>query len=315
MFYIRQTGTDPWFNIASEEYILKFLKESVVLLWINDPCVVIGKHQNPFAEVNFDFIKKHQLPVIRRISGGGTVFHDRGNLNFTLIETITSGNLVDFEKFMRPVIQALQMLGLDARREGRNDIRINGLKISGNAEHVYKNRVLHHGTLLFDSNLRDLEEALKPSDIVYTGKAIQSVRSKVTNISSHLSQKLSMEEFVNFLEQYLLEWFPAVTKREFSQDEMSAIWDLAEKKYKSWEWNFGYSPEFQLSYETMTAFGPVHLTAVISGGIIKSVSTTPENPWGKLVPVLMGQKYDPGSLKQILVDFVNSEQNFSTNYP
>jgi len=178
MLIVNRPHTDPWFNIAAEEYFLKNFQEDIFMLWQNEASIIVGKHQNTLAEINYPYVKENGIPVIRRISGGGTVFHDLGNLNFTFIQNGEKGKLVDFRKFTDPILAVLNKMGVPAVFEGKNDLRVDGLKISGNAEHVFKNRVLHHGTLLFSSVLNDLGKALKVKTDRFTDKAVKSIRFK-----------------------------------------------------------------------------------------------------------------------------------------
>ena len=186
MLIINRPQTDPYFNIAAEEYLLKQMDEDCFMVWQNEPSIIVGKHQNTLAEINYSFAKENNIPVVRRITGGGTVFHDLGNLNFTFISSGEKGKLVNFKKFTQPIIEVLNQMGIPARFEGKNDLRVNGLKISGNAEHVYKNKVLHHGTLLFSTDLNFLKKAIKSVPERFQDKAVQSVRSKVANITDFI---------------------------------------------------------------------------------------------------------------------------------
>jgi lipoate---protein ligase len=161
MLCIYNPSTEPYFNMAAEEYLLKNFSANIFMLWRNDNAVVVGKHQNSLAEINHDFVQQNNIKVVRRLSGGGTVFHDLGNLNFTFITNGEGEELVNFRKFTQPILEVLLQLGVHAKFEGRNDLTINGLKFSGNAEHVFKKRTLHHGTLLFSSKISDLTQALK----------------------------------------------------------------------------------------------------------------------------------------------------------
>ncbi|HRC66441.1 MAG TPA: lipoate--protein ligase family protein, partial [Bacteroidales bacterium] len=148
MFCINNQNTNPYFNLASEEYLLKNYEEDVFMLWRNEPSIIIGKHQNALAEINIEYVKENHIKVVRRITGGGAVFHDLGNLNFTFISNSPNSKpVMNFKKYTQPIVDVLVNLGVDARFEGRNDIVIDGKKISGNAECVYKNRFLHHGTI------------------------------------------------------------------------------------------------------------------------------------------------------------------------
>jgi lipoate-protein ligase A len=249
MLIIRRPQTDPYFNIAAEEYFLRNFNENIFMLWQNEPSIIIGKHQNTLAEINLKYITEHQIPVIRRITGGGTVFHDLGNINFTFIKNIVDEDLVDFKRFTYPIIEVLKSLGIPAKHEGKNDIRINGLKCSGNAEHVFKNRVLHHGTLLFSSDLSSLGETLKTNENLFISKAVKSNRSQVTNISSHLKEPLNISQFIELVYDYLIANYTGTHFYTMTEKDFTAINILANDKYKTWEWNYGYSPSYQYKNE------------------------------------------------------------------
>ncbi|MBI9034816.1 MAG: lipoate--protein ligase [Bacteroidales bacterium] len=274
MICIERTQNNPYFNIAAEEYALKAFDQDIFMLWINEPSIIIGKHQNALAEINHRFVTENKIPVIRRISGGGTVFHDLGNLNFTFIKSGEKGKLVDFEKYTAPIVKILNDLGINARFEGKNGLQVNGLKISGNAEHVFRNRVLHHGTLLFDSHLADLNEAIKAKQGQYIDKAVKSNRSIVTNIKEHLSddyQSMSTIDFKNLIEQRLSEMYPKVDKITFSNEDIQAINTLVEQKYDTWKWNYAYSPKFKISHELLMNETKYQLEFAIKNGIIENV--------------------------------------------
>src|SRR5690606_28789319 len=156
MLCIYHQSTDPYFNIATDEYIFKHIKEDCFMLWQNDNAIIVGKHQNTLAEINLEYVKQQNIHVVRRLYGGGAVYHDMGNLNFSFTKTSDDGNLMDFEKYTKPIVEVLNTLGVNAKFEGRNDITVDGKKISGNAEYIHKNKILHHGTLLFSSEMKNV---------------------------------------------------------------------------------------------------------------------------------------------------------------
>ena len=246
MIFLRRTSTDPFFNLAAEEFLLKNYREDIVMLWQSRPCVVVGKHQNTLKEVNTPFVRQNGIPVIRRISGGGTVYHDAGNLNYTLITTETNREkLIDFRNSTKPVISFLETLGIHAEFEGKNNLVIQGKKFSGNSAHVFKNRVLHHGTLLFNSNLNMLEKAIQPElEEKIQDKAVQSIRATVTNISEHLSTEMNIEIFKSKFQIYLLNYYSISNVGELNKTDIQAINKLISEKYNTWKWNFGYSPQY-----------------------------------------------------------------------
>ena len=271
MLCITHNITNPYFNIASEEYLLRNFDDDIFLIYINEPSIVIGKHQNAYAEINYWFANDNHIKIVRRLSGGGTVFHDQGNLNFCFIRNGKEGNLVDFKKFTSYIIDALHELGVPAELSGRNDLLINGLKISGNAEHVFKKRVLHHGTLLFSSKLDHLREALKVNISQYQDKAVKSIRSKVTNIDTYLDKPMTMDEFKNSIFKLVAKANPNSVDYQFSDDELMSIKELIKDKYDQWDWNYGYSPHFVAEKEFVIDNDNFYAKLEVDKGFIKTV--------------------------------------------
>ena len=249
MLCIHLKNTDPFFCLAAEEYLLKNFAEDIFMLWQSEDTVVVGKHQNLLAEINYPFVREKNITVARRISGGGTVFHDAGNVNFAYMKNVSSPAEISFKRFTAPVVDALAELSITATTSGRNDLLIEDLKISGNAEHVFKNRVLHHGTLLYNSNLESLGQAIKVVPRKYESKAVQSNRSPVANIISFLENEMPIETFMKFLLEFQL------TKNgarfyELTETDVQNIQQLSEEKFRTWEWNFGYSPKYAFQNKT-----------------------------------------------------------------
>jgi lipoate-protein ligase A len=246
MLLIQQKSTNPYFNIAAEEYLLKNFSDDIFTLYINEPSIIVGKHQNTLAEINQEFVRSQSIKVVRRLSGGGTVYHDLGNLNYSFIANGSEGKLVDFKKFTQPIVDILLHLGIDAQLGGKNDIRIGEMKISGNAEHIYKNRVLHHGTLLFSSELDELNESIRVNPSSYTDKSVKSIRSNVANISDYLKDKITINEFTTLVVDHIKQTTPNCSRYNLTKNDITAINRLIDTKYSTWEWNFGYSPTYEL---------------------------------------------------------------------
>ena len=270
---ILRKETDPAFNLAAEEFVTRNLQEDVFMLWQNDPAVIIGKHQNAFAEINHEFVASRGIKVIRRISGGGAVYHDHGNLNFSFISHGEVNHLVDFPKYTLPIVQSLGNLGLKVAVGARNNLFINGYKISGNAEHVYKNKVLHHGTLLFNSELDVLEKAIKPPLIKYEDKAVKSVRSRVANILDFLHKQMTIEEFTRHIKNDVTRSIPGAYLHNFTKQELTEINNLKINKYDTWEWNYGYSPRFTFPTVISSADSHVPVVIEVKEGIIHNIIT------------------------------------------
>lgn len=246
------------------------------MLWRSKPSVVVGKHQNALAEINHEFVVKNQIPVARRLSGGGTVFHDPGNVNFTFIRSVKDISEVNFKVFTVPVVAALKKLGVEAYTTGRNDLLIDGKKISGNAEHVHKNRVLHHGTLLFDSHLEALKGALKVDLTKFEDKAVQSNRSEVTNIANYLPNPISVEEFTQFIFAEICGTYPDFQVYRPTDEDIAAIEKLQEEKYQTWDWIFGYSPRYRFINTIETSNGKISVSLLVEKGRITEAAFSGE---------------------------------------
>lgn len=306
---INQTSTDPYFNLAAEEYFLKNFQEDFFMLWRSRPSVVVGKHQNALAEINHEFVRENQIPVARRLSGGGTVFHDPGNVNFTFIRNVANISEVNFKVFTVPVVESLKKLGVEAYTTGRNDLLIDGKKISGNAEHVHRNRVLHHGTLLFDSRLEALKGALKVDLSKFEDKAVQSNRSEVTNIAHYLPKPISVGEFTDFLFGEISQNYSEFRVYDLTAADITAIEKLSIEKYQTWDWIFGYSPRYRFSNKLETENGEIQISLLVEKGHIAEVSllgaiTTESSQ--KISESLIGCRHDYEAVKSA-VDGLDEE--------
>lgn len=269
MIQILRPDRDPFRNLAIEEYVLKHIDEDVMMLWQSEDAVVVGKHQNTVAEVNQRFVFENNIPVIRRLSGGGTVFHDEGNLNYSIVTTVDNKErAVDFKKFTDPIIRFLKKFGLDASFHGKTNLGINGLKFSGNAAHVYKNRVLHHGTLLFNTNIEKLKSCIMPSEAEVTDKSIKSVRASIVNLIDLIPEINTMSEFKEQLKQFLFEDLFITDSLIFSANEHEKIEKLVTEKYSTIEWNYGYSPTYQYTKSSMINGKNVAVWFEVRKGII-----------------------------------------------
>ena len=271
MICITRHETDPYFNLAAEEYVMDHFDRDCFMLWRNAPTIIVGRHQNTLAEINAEYVRDNNLPVVRRMSGGGAVFHDLGNLNFTFVTAIDAyRNDVDFRRFTQPILDALQGLGVNARFEGRNDLTIDGRKFSGNAEYIRRGRILHHGTLLFSARMTDVAAALRPDPAKFADKAVKSVRSRVTNISEHLPQPMTVLEFRDCLMEHVMGKTPDAVAYTFSPADVAAIERLRDEKYATWEWNYGHSPRYNFTKRIRTAGGSVEAALEVDGGMIRS---------------------------------------------
>lgn len=235
---------DPYFNLAAEEYLLKHYQDDIFMLWKGESSIVVGKHQNALAEINHAYVEKQGLKIARRLSGGGTVFHDPGNVNFTFIRNIEQVDQLNYAMFLEDVKQVLKQLGLSVYNSERDDLMLDGFKISGNAQHVYRKRVLHHGTLLFDSNLSELKNALKVDLSRFKHKAIQSNRSEVANIRPYLKEDMPINAFIDYLYSSIANLMPQKEIATLSEKDTEQIELLRAEKYSTWDWIYGYSPKY-----------------------------------------------------------------------
>lgn len=269
MLIIKSPTNDPYFNIASEEYILNNFTEDVFMLYINSPSIIVGKFQNTLAQLNIDYITQNQIKVVRRLTGGGAVFHDLGNINFSFLCHKVENDEAGFEKYTEPIVKYLQSLGVNAELKGRNDLVIDDKKFSGNAKLTTTNKVLQHGTLLYSAKMSDLSQALKSDPLKFQDKAVKSVRSRVTNISEHLSNPISGKEFESGLIKYITSTYPTTEGYSFTDADIRQIQNLADSRYSTWDWNFGTSPEYNFDKTIKTKGGLLEVRLNVQNGIIK----------------------------------------------
>ena len=308
---IQNNQTDPYFNLAAEEYILKNFNEDSFMLWRNEPSIIVGKHQNALAEINLEYVREKQIKVVRRLSGGGAVFHDLGNLNFTFIMAGEEGKMVDFKKFTKPIVDVLHNLNIEAKFEGQNDLTIGGLKFSGNSEHIWRNKTLHHGTLLFSAGITDLSEALKANPIKFTDKAVKSIRSRVTNISDHLPVKMDILEFSGLIVEHFRNTKKNTLFYEFNDNDIHKIEKLRDEKYSLWEWNFGYSPKYKFEKLIRTKDGNLEFHLNVEKGLIREIKICGDHLSDSdrkvIEKYLMGTRHDPKDVKKRLEEFESWE--------
>ena len=258
--------TRPSFNLAAEEWLLRNSLEDLFMLWRNAPAVIVGRHQNTLAEIDLDFVQERGIAVIRRITGGGAVFHDLGNVNFSFVRLGHSEGGLDFARFTAPVLEALRTMGVECGFDGRNDLVTGGRKFSGNAQHIERDRVLHHGTLLFDSRLEDLAGALRPDPLKFQDKAVKSLPARVGLLKEHVPHR-DVEAFMRRLFAHMLRTLPG-TRRDLSGKEESAIAELARTRYERWEWNFGVSPAYGFARRTRILAGVFDVRLDVRQGVI-----------------------------------------------
>ncbi|MCY1722576.1 lipoate--protein ligase [Prolixibacteraceae bacterium Z1-6] len=303
MICINLKNTDPFFCLATEEYLLKNFDDDIFMLWQSEDTVVLGKHQNALAEINYPFVREKNITVARRISGGGTVFHDAGNVNFMFIKNVKSPAEISFTQFTEPVRVALAQLGIEATTSGRNDLLIEGFKISGNAEHVFKKRVLHHGTLLFSSDLENLGQAIKVIPGKYESKAVQSNRSPVANISDFLKKEMDIKTFIDFLIDVQLQKGDN-SIYEITDSDVQIISKLATEKFKTWDWKFGYSPKYIFKNEVEIEEKELDIQLSVKKGRVETCELSgnyfSEDEANKISSEMVGARHYFEDVKEIL---------------
>ncbi|MFY2157539.1 lipoate--protein ligase [Cytobacillus firmus] len=271
MLFIDNQGiTDPRINLAIEEYALKNLdiEETYLLFYINEPSIIIGKNQNTVEEINTEYVEDNGIHVVRRLSGGGAVYHDLGNLNFSFITKDDGDSFHNFQKFTEPVTEALQKLGVNAELSGRNDLMAEGRKISGNAQFSTKGRMFSHGTLLFDSEIESVVSALKVKKDKIESKGIKSIRSRVANISEFLDEKITIEEFRTLLLKNIFGDLGEIPEYKLTDEDWERIHQLSRERYQNWDWNYGRSPKFDLQHSHRFPVGQIDIRLnVIKGKI------------------------------------------------
>jgi lipoate-protein ligase A len=294
--------TDPAVNLALEEYCYRHLDPSreYVLFYINQPSIVIGNHQNPFQEINSGLAAQKQIQTIRRISGGGAVYHDTGNLNFSFITDFGEEKLDYFKKLLQPVIETLKRLGVPAELADKNDIIVNGQKISGNSQHANMRRMLSHGTLLFDAELDTLRQVLKPGLQIVESRAVASIPSSVTNISGYLYPPMEMAAFMGELADGIAQIFGKMGNYRLTAADWDAVHRLAEDKYRVWEWNIGRAPEFTVSHKIKLGSADVGVRIRVKKAVIDEVKIEGRQAVAaqmiQIQNTLIGQRYDPSTL-------------------
>ena len=274
MLYIMNDSNDPYFNMALDEYVVKHLDPSndYFYFYQNKPTVVIGRNQNTIEEVNSEYVKNHDVTVVRRMSGGGAVYHDQGNINFTFVVDYRKEDFNSIERFAKAIIKALGKFGVDTEFSGRNDITIDGKKFSGNAQYVTKKRILHHGTLLFDSDLSVLAKALNVKAEKITSKGIKSVKSRVTNVKDYLQTDVTVSKFKEMLLKFVFEVEGSeLEEYTLTPKDMANIMRLRNEKYSTWKWNYGNAPEFDLTRSCRFDGGEVQVNMNVRDGIITDI--------------------------------------------
>lgn len=306
IFVDNQEITDPRINLAIEEHLLRNVRlaEPILLFYINAPSVIIGRNQNSIEEIDPEFVRDNDIQVVRRLSGGGAVYHDLGNLNFSFI-TEGKQNLHNFSKFTQPVIKVLAALGVTAVLQGKSDIFVDGKKVSGNAQYAASGRMFSHGTILFDTNLKNMLQAINPRQLVIESNAVQSIRSFVTNIRDHLSEEMDIMQ----LRQALLRGIfggEDIPVYPLSKMDWEQIREIAAQRYMTWEWNYGRSPASNIQNSERLPIGKVDTRIAVDKGHIQTIKIygdfIGQKDIADLETKLTGLRYDAETVANALID-------------
>ena len=310
MYFIDNKGiTDPRINLAIEEYILKNMdieKDDFLLFYINQPSIIIGKNQNTIEEINTDYVEENNVIVVRRLSGGGAVYHDLNNLNFSFLTKDDGNSFHNYKKFTQPVVDALAKLGVNAELSGRNDILVEGRKVSGNAQYATRGRMFSHGTLMFDLDIDAVVNSLKVKQDKIESKGIKSVRSRVANIVDFLPERISVEQFRLEILKSIFGGEEHIQYYELSEDDWEKIYALSKERYQQWDWNYGKSPRFNIQKQNRFASGSIDIRLEVHKGIIEEITIFGDffgvGDVAEIEQRLTGVRYDRTAIGEALAD-------------
>lgn len=310
MYFIDNKGiTDPQINLAIEEYLLRTMdidEDSYLLFYINEPSIIIGKNQNTIEEIDTDFVEKNGIKVVRRLSGGGAVYHDLGNLNYSFITKDDGESFRNFQKFTEPVVEALRNIGVNAELIGRNDLLVEGRKISGNAQFSTKGRMYSHGTLMFDTEIDTVVSALKVRKDKIESKGIKSIRNRVANISEFLDEPMTIEDLRMEILKSIFGGEENIQYKELTEEDWENIHALSKERYANWEWNYGKSPKFNVQHSERFPVGSIDVRLQVNKGVIEDVAIFGDffgiGEIEKVQEKLRGVNYSRQAIEESLVD-------------
>ncbi|WP_342574085.1 lipoate--protein ligase [Solibacillus sp. FSL K6-1781] len=310
MYFIDNKGiTDPRINLAIEEYILKNMdieKDDFLLFYINQPSIIIGKNQNTIEEINTDYVEENGILVVRRLSGGGAVYHDLNNLNFSFLTKDDGNSFSNYKKFTQPVVDALAKLGVNSELSGRNDILAEGKKVSGNAQYSTRGRMFSHGTLMFNLDIDAVVNSLKVKQDKIESKGIKSVRSRVANIIDFLPEKITVEEFRMEILKSIFGGEENIQYYELTAEDWENIHEISKNRYQLWEWNYGKSPRFNIQKTKRYPSGSLDIRLEVNKGVIEEAKIFGDffgvGDVDEVAQLLVGTKYDRAAIAEKLKD-------------
>lgn len=310
MLFVPNENNDPRINLALETYLMKELPvdEPILLFYINEPSIIIGRNQNTIEEINKEYVEEKGIHVVRRLSGGGAVYHDFGNLNFSFIMPDDGNSFRDFAKVTQPIIDALHAMGVEgAQLKGRNDLVIGEKKFSGNAMYATNGRMFAHGTIMFDSDVNEVVNALKVRKDKIESKGIKSIRSRVTNIKPFLADEYQNMSTVDFRQAILLRIFGVesvedVKVYDLTEADWEKINEISDTYYRNWDWNYGRSPEFDLVRRQRFTIGSVEAKMNVAGGVINEIRLFGDffglGEIADVEKILQGTRYEKAAIAQ-----------------
>jgi len=306
MIYVKYDSTDANFNFALEKYLIEELDiaDGYFLFWRTTPTLMIGRYQNALAEINMDYAKAHNIHIVRRVTGGGTIYTDMNGWQFSFINKRLGTKEIDFHTYTLPIIDALASIGVTAVKSGRNDLLIAGKKFSGNAQYIRKNVMLHHGSILFDTDLSQLVRSLSPDDEKLISKGIKSVKSRVTNVAEHLPTKMDSLGFRDVMLNYLL---MGKETYELTAADVARVNEIKAAQFDSWDWNFGKAPRFNITKENRFAGGKLKVESFVKDGHIELIKFYGDffakEGLSDIEDALKGCAYETDAIKKALQHF------------
>ncbi len=313
IFVDNENNYKPYINLALEEYLLRNFPgdDDILLFYINEHAIIIGKHQNTLEEINQQYVQEHGIDVTRRLSGGGAVYHDINNLNFSFITQNKPENVQNFRKFTEPVVEALREMGVPAESGGRNDILVDGRKVSGNAQYISSKRMVSHGTLLLNTDLTVLSHALNPKPAKFESKGIKSVRSRVANIREFLNADMDILDFRQRILRHLLRAEDGIPQYHLTAADWEGVHKLSAERYQTWEWNYGQSPKFNVQRVQRFGGGEIDARIEVEKGLIQGARFYGDFFSGRelseLEGALMGVRYDEDAVRAKIEELPISE--------